>query len=100
MLTSKYYENEKKLLIKFPEKFNYKFENQFNSILKDDKKVVLYELDFEETKQIDSSALGFLLSLKSHSESVHSEVVILNISEDVKKIFKVTNYDKVFNLDN
>lgn len=50
--------------------------------------------DFKNLKFIDSSGLGRLITA-----SKQLKVVLLNVSEDVMKIFKITNITAFFNFE-
>lgn len=55
-----------------------------------------YTIDFKETEFLDSSALGTLLSLRTHAMNTDAKVKIINANPDVQKILKVTKLDQLF----
>ena len=53
-------------------------------------------LDFGEVRFLSSSALGMLLNLRKKATSVKGQVVICSMRDDLRKVFKITRIDKLF----
>ncbi len=59
----------------------------------------LLAIDFGETDYIDSSALGMLLLLKEHTDSLKKHVVIRNCNPEVEQILTVSKFDTLFTIE-
>lgn len=55
-------------------------------------------MDLANLEYIDSSGLGMMLMLKEKAAAEKADIQIINPSAGVMKIFKTTNYDKLFNI--
>jgi len=55
-----------------------------------------YVVDLRQTSYLDSSALGMLLLLRDFAGGDEASVEIINCSQDVKKIFSISNFDQLF----
>lgn len=53
-------------------------------------------LDFDKVRFLSSSALGVLITLRKKADQIKSKVVLCNMREDLKKVFKITRLDKMF----
>ncbi len=60
---------------------------------RDKKKLVL---DFAKVQFLSSSALGVLLTLRKKSTANKGKIVICSIKADLRKVFKITSLDKLF----
>ena len=50
------------------------------------------------TEYIDSSALGMLLLLREHAGNESSNITIEGCNDDIKKIFSISNFEKLFTI--
>jgi anti-anti-sigma factor len=57
---------------------------------------VHYLIDMRATDYIDSSALGMLLLLREHAGGEKSRITIANPRPEVRSIFSVANFEKLF----
>ncbi len=57
------------------------------------------EVDLREVGYLDSSALGMLLLLRDHAGGEEADIKIININSDVRKILAISNFHKLFKLD-
>ena len=57
-----------------------------------------FVVDLKDTTYVDSSALGMLLLLRDHAGGDESDVRIVNCNPDVRKIFAISNFDKLFDI--
>ena len=55
-------------------------------------------LDLEELDFMDSSGLQILLRLKERLNKIGKEVLIVNPSTQIMKLFQLTGFDKLFNI--
>lgn len=53
-------------------------------------------LDFDKVRFLSSSALGILITLRKKCDQIKGKVVLCSMKEDLKKVFKITNLDKMF----
>jgi anti-sigma B factor antagonist len=64
--------------------------------LTDDQNRQKLVLDFSNVKFLSSQALGILLSLHKKAAGIKGEVVLCGLKPELKKIFAITNLDKIF----
>jgi len=57
-----------------------------------------YQVDMKETSYLDSSALGMLLLLRDYAGGDSAKISIVNCNEDVKKIFTISNFELLFDI--
>lgn len=69
-------------------------------ILKEMKKTDKLILDFSETNYIDSIGLGLLVSIYKASLNQKTELKIVNVNENVKKLLRITALDEIFLTEN
>lgn len=55
-----------------------------------------YLVDLTETVYMDSSALGMLLLLREHAGSDGKQVKIVGGNAEIKKIFEISNFNRLF----
>ena len=72
--------------------------SDFRNAYKDETVSGQFCVDLAETNYLDSSALGMLLLLKKHAESVSASVTIVNTGADIKEIMLIASFDKLFNI--
>ena len=60
---------------------------------KNNKKLLL---DFTEVTFFSSSALGILVTLSKKMAEIEGELVICALAAELRKVFKITNLDKLF----
>jgi len=53
-------------------------------------------LDFSPVKFLSSTALGVFINLQKKAAQVKGEVAICSMRDELKKVFKITNLDKLF----
>lgn len=56
-------------------------------------------IDFQNTRYMDSSALGMLLNLKKHFEGTPLKIMLINTNEQIKKILMISRFDKKFDIE-
>jgi len=72
-----------------------------SSVLRDAVRKVIPEkktivLDFDKVSYVDSSGLGVLVSVWVSTKREGCELKIVNLSQAVKELFRLTNLDKLF----
>ena len=53
-------------------------------------------LDFDKVRFLSSSALGILITLRKKCDAIKGKVVLCNMRDDLRKVFKITNLDRMF----
>jgi len=56
-------------------------------------------IDMRDTLSINSSALGMLLNMQRHLCKADGEIEVINCNDVVKKIFKITHFNKKFSIE-
>jgi HptB-dependent secretion and biofilm anti anti-sigma factor len=79
-------------------RFDFKIHGEFRRAYADTPPARRYVIDLGQTDYMDSSALGMLLLLREHAGGDTSDVRILNCSPDVRNIFTIANFQKLFTL--
>lgn len=58
----------------------------------------LFRIDLAQTLYMDSSALGMLLLLREHAQSIKGRVVIEHVPPAIRRILDVAHFDKLFEI--
>ena len=58
-----------------------------------------YVIDLAGAEYMDSSALGMLLLLRERAGAERSDIVITHCNPEIRKIFKISNFDRLFKID-
>lgn len=56
------------------------------------------ELDFDQVKYIDSSAMGMLLLLKERAKSASKSITLSNCKGAVAQVFELSNFRRLFTI--
>lgn len=92
-------EDGKELVISIQGRFDFSAHQNFrNSYESGECSPNIYKIDMNETTYLDSSALGMLLLLRDYAGGNSSEIVIINCSDDVKKILTISNFEQLFDI--
>ena len=86
------------VLININGRFDFNAHHDFRNIYRNEKSDATYTIDMSGTDYIDSSALGMLLLLREHAGNESSNIVINGCNEDIKKIFAISNFEKLFTI--
>ncbi len=73
--------------VEFDESIQVEYGN-FNSLI----------IDFNDVNYISSAGLRVLISTGKKLEAEDIKMVILNVSDDIQKIFKLSGFDKIFEI--
>lgn len=57
-----------------------------------------YEVNLRKAEYLDSSALGMLLVLRDFAGGDRANIMISNCSPEVKKIFAISSFEKLFSI--
>lgn len=82
--------------IKITGRFDFNAHHDFRNIYRNEKSDATYSIDMSGTEYIDSSALGMLLLLREHAGNESAKISIKGCNEDIKKIFAISNFEKLF----
>ena len=75
---------------------NKKFKEKLADIYEDlDKDLVV---DCSNLEYIDSTGLGSFISLLKLTRDEEKEITVKNLKKNIKKVFKITDLDKLFNI--
>lgn len=75
---------------------NKKFKEKLADIYEDlDKDLVV---DCSRLEYIDSTGLGSFISLLKLTRDEEKDITVKNLKKNIKKVFKITDLDKLFNL--
>lgn len=93
-------EDKKHISISVEERFDFSQHQYFRDAYNKYKEIgTLYTLDLSQTVYMDSSALGMILLLKDHAESVGGEIVIKKPSETVNKILEIAQFHRLMTIE-
>lgn len=73
------------------------FSEATDSVLKD-AGIRDLELDFDQVRYIDSSAMGMLLLLKERARSASKSVTLFNCKGAVAQVFELSNFRRLFTI--
>lgn len=90
--------DNEELVIKVSGRFDFSSHQDFRKSY-EAAKAKVYIVDLNETTYLDSSALGMLLLLRDHAGGEQSSVRIIGCNEEVRKIFAMSNFDQLFNIE-
>jgi len=86
------------VLITIDGRFDFNAHHDFRNIYRNEKTDSAYTIDMSKTDYIDSSALGMLLLLREHAGNESANITISGCSDDIKKIFAISNFEKLFTI--
>lgn len=86
--------------IKIQGRFDFNLVQAFrDSYMSEDNRANYYIVDLSEVGYIDSSALGMMLNMKKYLEADNGAIRITNCQPNLKKIFSIAHFDRMFKLD-
>lgn len=59
---------------------------------------ISFNVDLKKAEYLDSSALGMLLVLRDYAGGESASITISNCSPEVKKIFAISSFEKLFSI--
>lgn len=77
-------------------RFDFNAHHDFRNIYRNEKSDAQYSIDMSGTDYIDSSALGMLMLLREHAGNEAAMITITGCNDDIKKIFAISNFEKLF----
>ena len=98
-ITSTASDDGTELTIKIDGKFDYRSHDDFRSAyINDTDTPTDYKVDMSNAIYVDSSALGMLLLLRNHANDTDAHIEIVNCSDEVLKVFTISNFDSLFEI--
>jgi anti-anti-sigma factor len=86
------------VLINISGRFDFNAHHDFRNVYRNEKSDAVYTIDMSGTEYIDSSALGMLLLLREHAGNEGAKITISGCNDDIKKIFSISNFEKLFTI--
>ena len=90
-------EDNRDLTIRVIGRFDYRMVWEFRATYAD-KQYLNYIINLSATDHMDSSALGMLLSMRS-TLGDNAKITIVRCRPRVKKVFEVSDFDELFNIE-
>lgn len=72
--------------------------DDFRQCYEESSEINKYVIDLKGTQHLDSSALGMLLVLRDFAGGNDANIQIINCTEDVKKIFAISAFSQLFDI--
>lgn len=72
--------------------------NQATDSLLKESAISELEVDFEQVKYIDSSAMGMLLLLKERAKGTSKSITLVNCKGSVAQVFELSNFRRLFTI--
>ncbi|EXJ16124.1 STAS domain-containing protein [Imhoffiella purpurea] len=99
-VTSRIDESKRIVTIAVDGRFDFAQHKAFRDAYKDvDPRVMKFVVDLSSASYLDSSALGMLLLLREYAGGDPSRVTIGGCGDDVRRVLKIANFEKLFTLD-
>ena len=93
-------EQKAQVTIAIEGRFDFAQHKAFRDAYRDiDPKAMTFVIDLFDSSYLDSSALGMLLLLREYAGSEKAQVRIIGSGEDVRRVLKIANFEKLFILD-
>lgn len=98
-VSSEHVNNGKECIIRIGDKLVYRLYREFRQAYTDcDPATELITVDLQNTRYIDSSALGMMLLLKKHARDNQCQVRMINVSDTILRAFEVAQLDTEFDI--
>lgn len=91
-------DNDTKFEIVIQGRFDFNDHSAFRETYKDKSPDAEYRVNMSQAQYLDSSALGMLLLLREHAGGDKARISIMNTPAEIMKIFKISNFDRLFNI--
>ncbi|MFW2372967.1 MAG: STAS domain-containing protein [Gammaproteobacteria bacterium] len=93
-------EDDNTVVIEIAGRFDFSLHTVFRNAYKDKElDDGVFIVDLEKTEYLDSSALGMLLLLKEHAETMGSGVIIKNPNQDILDVLNIASFSKLFRIE-
>lgn len=93
-------EQKSQAIIAIEGRFDFAQHKAFRDAYRDlDPKTLKFVVDLSAASYLDSSALGMLLLLRDFAGGDAARVVLSGCGEEVRRVLKIANFEKLFDLD-
>lgn len=93
-------ENGKNVVISIQDRFDFSLHQNFRDAYSQSDEIgAKFCLDLSKTTYMDSSALGMILLLKDHAESLKGEVYISKPNDSVFKILEIAQFHRLLTIE-
>ncbi len=98
-IMGEYNQDGNELTIRISGDLDFSMLDQFRQVYSDlDLAQVKVKIDISEAESFNSEALGMLLILREHAGGDDSQISIVGCGQDMRQIFKASNFEKLFDL--
>lgn len=87
---------DSRVVIRVAGQFDYQCHREFRDAYRYEPENMHFEIDLHRTETLDSAALGMLLLLRDHAGREKSNITIKGSSPNIKRIFQIASFDKLF----
>jgi len=93
-------DDQNHLSIIVEERFDFSQHQYFrDAYSKHTNKGMLFSLDLSQTSYMDSSALGMILLLKDHAESIDGKIVLRKPNDAITKILEIAQFHRLMSIE-
>ncbi|MFO8025934.1 STAS domain-containing protein [Thiohalophilus sp.] len=98
-VSSEHVSKDKECIIHLGDKLVYRLYHEFRQAYTNcDPATELITVDLQNTRYIDSSALGMMLLLKKHARDNQRQIRIINVSDPILRTFQIVQLDSEFDI--
>jgi anti-anti-sigma factor len=97
-ISAKSIDNGNKVELTISGRFDFNDHAEFRDSYRSESQTAEYIVNLHNANYLDSSALGMLLLLREHAGGDSANVKIINTPAEIMKIFKISNFDNLFNI--
>lgn len=98
-LTSSVSDDGRTVTINVSGRFDFSVHREFREVYKGmDVSTKSFVVNMQNAEYMDSSALGMLLLLREQAGGEQANIKIINCNEEIKNIFAVSNFHRIFNI--
>lgn len=84
--------------IGLPSEFDFRVHKEFRDAHKHPRQDVQYVIDFSQTENMDSSALGMLLLMREELGNDKARVKFINCRPNIKQLLEMANFNQLFDI--
>lgn len=96
-LTYQHSPDKATVTIQISDRFDFKLHREFRQAFSESSHpATKYVIDLGQTRYMDSSALGMLLTLREQAGNDRADIRIINCSPEIERIFSISNFGRMF----
>lgn len=84
--------------IQLPHEFDFRIHKEFRATHKNPDRNTQYVLDFSQTANIDSSALGMLLLMREELGNDRARIKFINCRPNIKQLLEMASFHQLFDV--